>query len=171
MLADAVVMLSKKRVGALFAIQRDISLKEQLETGVELDARFSPELAMSVFFPKSPLHDGGMIIADDRVAGAACVFPVTEKEMQDRSTGLRHRAAMGLTERTDAIAIVVSEETGSISISENGNLTRNLTDKQFREKIAELFLNHPTTNETDNVEKLGREDPLSPTGNGNMVSD
>jgi diadenylate cyclase len=171
MLADAVVMLSKKRVGALLAIQRDISLKEQLETGVELDARFSPELAMSVFFPKSPLHDGGMIIADDRVAGAACVFPVTEKEMQDRSTGLRHRAAIGLTERTDAIAIVVSEETGSISISENGNLTRNLTDKQFREKIAELFLNHPTTNESDNVEKLGREDPVSPSGNGNMVSD
>ncbi|MFN7342905.1 MAG: diadenylate cyclase, partial [bacterium] len=66
-LADAVVMLSKKRIGALFAIQRDISLKEQLETGVELDARFSSELAMSIFFPKSPLHDGGMIIADDRV--------------------------------------------------------------------------------------------------------
>ena len=108
--ADAVVLLSKKRIGALFAIQRNISLKEQLDTGVVLDARFTPELAISVFFPKSPLHDGGMIIADDRVAGAACVFPVTEKEMKDRSTGLRHRAAIGLTERTDAIAIVVSEE-------------------------------------------------------------
>jgi diadenylate cyclase len=170
-LADAVVLLSKKRIGALFAIQRDISLKEQLETGVVLDAQFTSELAMSIFFPKSPLHDGGMIIADDRVAGAACVFPVTEKEMKDRSTGLRHRAAIGLTERTDAIAVVVSEETGSISISENGSLQRNLTEKQFREKIAEIFFSGPSTNETETVEKLDREDPVSPSGDRDLVSD
>lgn len=170
-LADAVVLLSKKRIGALFAIQRDISLKEQLETGVVLDAQFTPELAMSVFYPKSPLHDGGMIIADDRVAGAACVFPVTEKEMKDRSTGLRHRAAIGLTERTDAIAVVVSEETGSISISENGALQRNLTEKQFREKIAEIFFSGSTPNETETVEKLDREDPVSPSGDRDLVSD
>ena len=87
--ADAIINLSKKRIGALFAIQRDVSLKEQLDTGVHLDARFSPELALAVFHPKAPLHDGGMIIANDRVAGAACVFPVTEREMHDRSTGLR----------------------------------------------------------------------------------
>lgn len=148
-LADAVVLLSKKRIGALFAIQRDITLKEQLETGVVLDAQFTPELAMSVFYPKSPLHDGGMIIADDRVAGAACVFPVTEKEMKDRSTGLRHRAAIGLTERTDAIAVVVSEETGSISISENGDLQRNLTEKQFRARIAEIFFDEKPYDETE----------------------
>lgn len=170
-LADAVVILSKKRIGALFAIQRDISLKEQLETGVVLDARFSSELAMSVFFPKSPLHDGGMIIADDRVAGAACVFPVTEKEMQDRSTGLRHRAAIGLTERTDAIAIVVSEETGSISISENGLLQRNLTEKQFRERISEIFFAGTAVSETETKQRLDSEDPLSPSGDRNMVSD
>ena len=170
-LADAVVQLSKKRIGALFAIQRGISLKEQLETGVALDALFTPELAMSVFFPKSPLHDGGMIIAEDRVAGAACVFPVTEKEMQDRSTGLRHRAAIGLTERTDAIAIVVSEETGSISISENGSLQRNLTEKQFREKISEIFFSGQSSNETETVEKLDRETPVSASGDRDLVSD
>jgi len=170
-LADSVVLLSKKRIGALFAIQRDISLKEQLETGVELDARFTPELAMSVFFPKSPLHDGGMIIADDRVAGAACVFPVTEKEMQDRSTGLRHRAAIGLTERTDAVAIVVSEETGSISISENGSLHRNLTEKQFRERISEIFFDGPSSNETETIEKLDRENSVSSSSDRDMVSD
>lgn len=172
-LADAVVMLSKKRIGAIFAIQRDISLKEQLETGVVLDAQFTPELAMSIFFPKSPLHDGGMIIADDRVAGAACVFPVTEKEMQDRSTGLRHRAAIGLTERTDAMAIVVSEETGSISICENGKLERNLTEKQFRERLSAIFFSspNPTSNETETDEKLDRQDPLSPSGNRDLVSD
>lgn len=169
--ADAVIMLSKKRVGALFAIQRDISLKEHLETGVVLDAQFTPELAMAVFYPKAPLHDGGMIIADDRVAGAACVFPVTEKEMQDRSTGLRHRAAIGLTERTDALAVVVSEETGGISISENGGLQRNLTEKQFREKIAEIFFSGKPTHETEPGKQLDRKDTLSSSGDSDLVSD
>lgn len=171
-LADSVVMLSKKRVGALFAIQRDITLKEQLETGVILDAQFTSELAMSVFYPKSPLHDGGMIIADDRVAGAACVFPVTEKEMRDRSTGLRHRAAIGLTERTDAIAVVVSEETGSISICENGILQRNLTENQFREKISEIFFSSPISNdETESIEKLDSETDVPAAGGRDLVSD
>ncbi len=167
---DAVINLSKKRIGALFAIQRDLSLKEQLDTGVALDARFSPELAMAVFYPKAPLHDGGMIIANDRVAGAACVFPVTEREMQDRSTGLRHRAAIGLTERTDAIAVVVSEETGAISICENGHLHRNLTEKQFREKIADIFISGNPSNEIETVEKLDRKDPVSPSSDRDLVS-
>lgn len=169
--ADAVINLSKKRVGALFAIQRDISLKEHLETGVVLDAEFSPELAMAVFYPKAPLHDGGMIIADDRVAGAACVFPVTEREMKDRSTGLRHRAAIGLTERTDAVAVVVSEETGGISISENGSLQRNLTEKQFREKIAEIFFSGKPSNESESETQLGGKGPVPPAGDSDLVSD
>ncbi len=169
--ADAVINLSKKRIGALFAIQRGISLKEHLDSGVVLDAQFSPELAMTVFHPKAPLHDGGMIIADDRVAGAACVFPVTERQMQDRSTGLRHRAAIGLTERTDAIAVVVSEETGGISICENGVLQRNLTEKQFRELISEIFFSGKPSHETDTGQKLDRKDPLSTSGDSDLVSD
>jgi diadenylate cyclase len=171
--ADAVIHLSKKRIGALFAIQRDVSLKEQLDTGVVLDARFSPELAMAVFHPKAPLHDGGMIIAEDRVAGAACVFPVTEREMQDRSTGLRHRAAIGLTERTDAIAVVVSEETGGISICQNGVLQRNLTESQFREKIANLFFSGKGSHEAESetLEKLDRKTPVAAAGDRDLVSD
>ena len=168
--ADSVMNLSKKRIGALFAIQRDVSLKEQLDTGVALDASFSPELAMAVFFPKAPLHDGGMIIADDRVAGAACVFPVTEREMQDRSTGLRHRAAIGLTERTDAIAVVVSEETGAISISQNGGLLRNLTEKQFRERIAHIFISGKLSNETEADEKLAGKGAITSSGDRDLVS-
>src|SRR6478736_4245635 len=168
--ADAVINLSKKRIGALFAIQRGISLKDYLDSGVVLDAQFSPELAMAVFHPKAPLHDGGMIIADDRVAGAACVFPVTDRQMQDRSTGLRHRAAIGLTERTDAIAVAVSEETGGISICENGVLQRNLTEKQFREKIAEMFFSGKS-HETDPGQKLDRKDPLTTSGDSDLVSD
>jgi diadenylate cyclase len=168
--ADAVIHLSKKRIGALFAIQRDISLKEQLDTGVMLDARFSPELAMAVFHPKAPLHDGGMIIADDRVAGAACVFPVTEREMQDRSTGLRHRAAIGLTERTDAVAIVVSEETGGVSICENGVLMRNLNEKIFREKLAEIFFSSTPSHEPEPGQQLDRKDSLATSGDRDMAS-
>ncbi len=169
--ADAVINLSKKRIGALFAIQRGISLKEHLDSGVVLDAQFSPELAMAVFYPKAPLHDGGMIIADDRVAGTACVFPVTEKQMQDRSIGLRHRAAIGLTERTDAVAVVVSEETGAISICENGILLRNLSEKQFREKISEIFLSAKSSNETETAPQLDRKDPLTPSGDSDLASD
>lgn len=168
--ADTVINLSKKRVGALFAIQRDVSLKEQLETGVALDAKFSPELSFAVFYPKAPLHDGGMIIADDRVAGAACVFPVTEREMQDRSTGLRHRAAIGLTERTDAICVVVSEETGGISICENGQLQRNLTEKQFREALSSRFFSPQQTHEIEMDEKLDRKDSLTSSGDRDLVS-
>lgn len=168
--SDAVLNLSKKRVGALFAIQRDVSLKEQLDTGVVLDALFSPELAMTVFHPKAPLHDGGMIIADDRVAGAACVFPVTEREMQDRSTGLRHRAAIGLTERTDAVAVVVSEETGGISICMNGLLQRNLTESQFREKIADIFFSGKHSHENQSEEKLDRKASVSAASDRDMVS-
>lgn len=169
--ADSVINLSKKRVGALFAIQRDISLKDYLDSGVVLDAQFTPELSYAIFYPKAPLHDGGMIIADDRVAGAACVFPVTEKEMKDRSTGLRHRAAIGLTERTDAIAVVVSEETGGISICENGHLHRNLTEKQFREKFSEIFFSGKSSHETEPGPQLDRKDPLSPSGGSDLVSD
>jgi diadenylate cyclase len=168
--ADAVVNLSKKRIGALFAIQRDISLKEQLDSGVTLDARFSPELAMAIFHPKAPLHDGGVIITDERVAGAACVFPLTEREMQDRSTGLRHRAAIGLTERTDAVAVVVSEETGGISICEDGVLSRNLTEQQFRERIADIFLTGKSTHEIQPVEQLDRKDSVSASGDRDLVS-
>jgi diadenylate cyclase len=111
-----------------------------------------------------------MIIADDRVAGAACVFPVTDREMKDRSTGLRHRAAIGLTERTDAIAVVVSEETGAISICEHGNLQRNLTEKQFREKIADLFFAAKPPNETELLESSDRKDPLSLASDRDLVS-
>jgi len=169
--ADTVVILSKKRVGALFAIQRGISLKDYLESGVILDARFSPELAYAVFHPKAPLHDGGMIIADDRVAGAACVFPVTEREMKDRSTGLRHRAAIGLTERSDALCVIVSEETGGISLCENGKLDRGLSEAEFRKKLADVFFSAKPSHETESPEKPDGEDRLAAAGDRPLVSD
>jgi len=169
--ADAVIALSRKRIGALFAIQRGISLDSYLETGVGLDARFSSELSMAVFYPKAPLHDGGMIIADDRVAGAACLFPVSQKELADRSIGLRHRAAMGLSEETDCVAVVVSEETGAISICMDGELMRNLSDDDFRERLAEVFLHDKSQDEKSVSKELDRKDRVATPRDRDMVSD
>ncbi len=176
---DATVKLSNKRIGALFAIQRSISLKEHLETGVEIDGEFSAELALTIFFHKTALHDGGMILAQGRIAGAGCVFPVSRKEIADRSTGLRHRAAIGLTEITDAVVIVVSEETGSISLCLDGELQRNLSKQELRERMEDIFLptekveegenNHEITK--DIQEKLDSETGLSDVGDSDLVSD
>lgn len=169
--ADAVGQLQKKRIGALFAFERSISLKEHLETGVELDAVFSPEFAQTVFFPKTALHDGGMIIAQNRVAGAGCVFPVSSRELADRTTGLRHRAAIGITEESDCVAVVVSEETGHISICVNGKLDRNLSDENFREKMESIFLPKEQNDEEDVEEELAGETGDLDGGGGDLVSD
>lgn len=170
-LADTVLSLSKKRVGALFAIEQGISLKKYLETGVVLDAQFTAELALTVFHPKTPLHDGGMILADGRVAGAACVFPVSQREMQDRSIGLRHRAALGLADETDAVIVVVSEETGAISVCAEGRFERALSEKQFRDILARIFLTGQNSHETETVEKLDGKTAVPPAGGGDLVSD
>lgn len=138
-LEDAVRLLSAKRFGAIFAIERGIALNSHLETGVEIDAKFSLELVMTIFHPKTALHDGGMIIREGRVLGAGCVFPVTQKEFQNRSIGLRHRAGVGLTEESDAIAIVVSEETGDISLCHSGEIERDLDAETFRRRLRELL--------------------------------
>jgi diadenylate cyclase len=143
--ADTVISLSKKRIGALFAIERNISMKSIVQTGVTIDAKFSQELTTTIFHPKAPLHDGGMIIANDRIAAAACVFPVSQKEIRDRSTGLRHRAGIGISEETDGVIVVVSEETGSISICIDGELTRCISPEDFRERIDALFSQNPST--------------------------
>jgi diadenylate cyclase len=170
---EAVIKLSKTRVGALFAIEREISLKPQLETGARLDAEFSPELAQTIFHPKTPLHDGGMIIAQDRVAGAGCVFPVSQREIGDRSVGLRHRAAIGISEETDCVAVVVSEETGSISICVDGELMRNLGEEEFRDRLGEIFLpeEQEQADETRVQEKLAGEDRGAAARDRDLVSD
>ena len=138
-LEEAVRNLSAKRFGAIFAIERGIELNSHLETGVEIDAKFSLELVMTIFHSKTALHDGGMIIREGRVLGAGCVFPLTQKEFQDRSIGLRHRAGVGVTEESDAVAIVVSEETGDISICHSGEIERSLDAETFRRRLRELL--------------------------------
>ncbi len=139
-LERTVISLSKKRTGALLSIENKIQLKDVIETGTELDAKFSEDLCQSIFFPKSPLHDGGIVIRANRVVAAGCIFPVSSDYLKDRSLGLRHRAGIGLMEEYDAICIITSEETGSISLCANGELIQNLSEDEFRKKIKTILL-------------------------------
>ena len=154
-IAEAVTQLANKQFGALIAIERDTSIRVYEETGVPIDAEFSVELILTLFHPKAALHDGGVIVRNGRIASAACIFPVSQRETLDRSLGLRHRAGLGITEESDAVAIIVSEETGSISICHRRRIERNFTPETFRQRIAEILL-HSNYEETD-PEKLARE--------------
>ena len=167
-IAEAVTQLANKQFGALIAIERDTSIRVYEETGVELDATFSVELMLALFQPKSALHDGGVVMRNGRVAAAACIFPVSQRETLDRSLGLRHRAGLGITEESDAIAVVVSEETGGISICHRRRIERNFTPETFRKRIAELLL-HGAYEETDTKE-LARETPLPAARDDALVS-
>jgi len=167
-LAEAVTQLANKQFGALIAIERDTSIRVYEETGVTLDSDFSVELILTIFHPKAALHDGGVIVRNGRIAAAACIFPVSQRETLDRSLGLRHRAALGITEESDAVAVVVSEETGSISICHRRRIERNFTPETFRQRIGEILL--PGTYEETPPEKLAgevdlpsaRDNPLVP---------
>ncbi len=167
-IAEAVSQLANKQFGALIAIERDTSIRVYEETGVELDACLSVELALTLFHPKSALHDGGVIVRNGRLAAAACIFPVSQRETLDRSLGLRHRAALGITEESDAIAVVVSEETGGISICHRRRIERNFTPESFRKRIGELLL-HGSYEETD-LKELARESGLPPARDHALVS-
>lgn len=156
-LHEAIVALSKKRFGALIAIERGIALKPYLETGVDLDCQFSLEALLSIFHPKGALHDGGVVLRTDRIAGAGCVFPVSQRELLDRSIGLRHRAGIGITEETDAISIVVSEETGNLSLCHDGKLEHALSEDAFRLRLHDLFFLKPKENEGTPAEQLEAE--------------
>ena len=129
--ASAVSVMAKKKIGALIAIQREMGLKNYIDSGVPLYALISSELIQSVFNPKSPLHDGGMIIAGDHIACAGSLFPLSDNPDIDKAMGMRHRAGIGLSEESDSIIVIVSEETGTISLAINGRLTRNLSKEEL----------------------------------------
>src|SRR3954462_8690100 len=168
-LAEAVTQLANKQFGALLAIERDTSIRVYEETGVTLDSDFSVELVLSIFHPKAALHDGGVIIRNGQIAAAACIFPVSQRETLDRSLGLRHRAGLGITEESDAIAVVVSEETGGISICHRRRIERGFTPETFRKRIGELLL-QGAYEETD-PEQLAREVDLPPARDDALVPD
>lgn len=139
-ITDTVFELAGKGFGALIALEREIGLKPFSETGVALDCAYSKELVLTIFHPKTVLHDGGMILSNERIIAAGCIFPLTQREDLDRNLGLRHRAALGLTEESDALAIIVSEETGQVSICHNGVIERNLNVDKFKTRLSNLLL-------------------------------
>ena len=158
-LIESMVELSHKRVGALIAIKRGIDMKQFVETGVEMDALISPELLNTIFHPKTPLHDGGVILDQDRILAAGCVFPVSQREVRNRAVGLRHRAAMGITEETDAIALIVSEETGALSLCFRGKLEHDLEPEELKQRVNDILINGSTQNadeRDDQTRELGK---------------
>lgn len=139
-IVEAADILSKSRIGALIALEKEDSLKEYIDNGVKIDSSVSAELIQTIFTPNSLLHDGGVVIRHDRIMAAACLFPLTEKPDLSRLFGTRHRAAIGLVEQTDAAAVIVSEENGNISFSHNGKLMRDLSRDELLEKLKSSFI-------------------------------
>jgi diadenylate cyclase len=139
-LVVAAGMLSAQKIGAIIAVEREIGLRNYIESGIPLDAALTYDLLVTIFQPKSPLHDGAVILQEDRVAAAACFLPLTVNPLISRELGTRHRAAIGLTEESDAAAIVVSEQTGQIALALDGNIQRGLTPDSLRERLRSLVL-------------------------------
>ena len=143
-IVSSVKYLSAHKIGALIAIERQVGLASVIERGVRLDAAVTSELIKTIFWPGSSLHDLGLIIQEDRIAAASCEFPATNSDDIDSSLGSRHRAAVGLTEDSDAVVIVVSEETGMISIAREGKLFRGLTIEALKTELNKLLITEKT---------------------------
>lgn len=142
----ACVEMSDDKIGALIVFENDTLLGDIISTGTMIDARVSKELIENIFFPKSPLHDGAMIIRDSSIYSAGCILPLT-KDNVSSSLGTRHRAAIGISQQSDAMVFVVSEETGYISVAVNGNLTENISSGVMRDMLYEKFI--PTGSSSD----------------------
>jgi len=138
-IVKAATMLAERKIGALIAIERETGTKAIQETGTMIDSLVTPELLASIFYPHTPLHDGGVIIREDRVVAAGCLFPLSQREELSKSLGTRHRAAIGLTEDSDAVVIVVSEETGSLSLAYKGRLRRALDEQRLKRILTSIM--------------------------------
>jgi diadenylate cyclase len=139
-LTKATQVLSKNKIGALIIIERESGLGELFETGIPIGAVVSSELLINTFIPNTPLHDGAVMIRGNRIVAASCYLPLSDSAEVSKELGTRHRAAIGVSEQSDAVAIVVSEETGQISIAVNGEITRNLDEQSFREFLSNLLV-------------------------------
>lgn len=137
---QTVERLADVRIGALMAIERSIQLQEAVESGIPVDCEATPEMLETIFFPNNAIHDGGVILKGDRIAFAACIFPLTQRQDLNKSLGTRHRAAIGLSEETDAIIVVVSEENGSISYAYKGQFTKGVTSEALRSFLTSVLV-------------------------------
>lgn len=132
--------MSEVRIGAIIAMQQSIQLQDVVESGIVVDCEATPEMLETIFFPNNAIHDGGVIMIGDKIAFAACIFPLTQRQDLAKSLGTRHRAAIGLTEETDAVVVIVSEETGGISYAYKGHLVRNVTAEELRAFLTSVFV-------------------------------
>lgn len=162
-LVTAAVRLSKNRIGALVAIERDVGLGEYIDNGVKIDAALTSELLETMFYPGSALHDGAVIIQRDRVAAAGCLFPLVDDPNLSRSMGTRHRAGIGVTADTDAVSLIVSEETGRISVAVTGRLNTDLNRESLEKILNELLYIRADKAETQlRLKKEKEEEPAAP---------
>ena len=143
--ANATVIMSRRKEGALMVFERETGLEERIETGVAVDGLISDSLLLNIFEKDTPLHDGAVIIRGKRIVAASCLLPLTESRNLSQELGTRHRAAIGISEQSDAVVLVVSEETGAVSIARNGELMRYLTADDVKE-ILRSYLLRPTVN-------------------------
>ena len=139
-LVAALLYLSQKKIGALIAIEREDKLKTYINSGVAMESKISPELLETIFTPLSPLHDGGIVIQGNGIAAAACLFPLAQNPYLSHTLGTRHRAALGLSEETDAVVLIVSEETGLISLAASSRLTQGLTREELTQNLKNLLV-------------------------------
>lgn len=139
-ISNAARQLSEKRVGALIVVERSTKIMDIVRTGISLDANVSTELIINIFYPKAPLHDGAIIISDGKLKSAGCFLPLSQNDSLDSELGTRHRAGLGVSETSDCVVVVVSEETGKISLACDGALTRNLTPAVLEEALKNLLL-------------------------------
>src|SRR5499427_7730885 len=158
-------LFSQNQTGALIVIEREIGLRTYIESGVPMDARISYDLLATIFRPSAPLHDGAVIVQKDRIAAAACFLPLSMNPVLSTQMGTRHRAGIGITEETDAIAVIVSEETGAISLAVKGDIERDLTVERLRERLTQLLRRYAPapTLPTPVEETYAVEEPPSPT--------
>ena len=137
---QTVERLSEVKIGALIAIEQAIQLQDVVESGIVVDCEATPEMLETIFFPNNAIHDGGVILRGDRIAYAACIFPLTQRQDLSKTLGTRHRAAIGLTEESDAVVVVVSEETGLISYSYKGHLQRGVSHEELRAFLTSVLV-------------------------------
>jgi len=144
-IAMAAEFFSQNRIGALIVVERQVGLRTYIESGIPLDAKLSYDLLLSIFRPGSPLHDGAVIIEGSRVAAAGCFLPLSLNPMISKQLGTRHRAAIGITEDSDCVVVLVSEETGSISVASGGQLETNLSPEDLNDRLNEMVSRRRTT--------------------------
>lgn len=135
----SVSYMAKRRIGALISIEKETGLSEYIETGTGMDSLITSELLINIFIPNTPLHDGAVIVQRNRIAAAGCYLPLSESPFISKELGTRHRAALGISEVTDAVTIIVSEETGAVSLTANGDIDRNLNMEEFEARLRRVW--------------------------------